>query len=113
MSQPPNTKSFRSLSGTNFLISGDRPSVRFPSRIVLNCVSEPSGCNCSSLAEVVARSVDMSEVRIISHILQSAPALTALGQRSRSVCPPQQLHPVLICPHGSGSLDSLYVVLRT
>src|SRR6266849_10897238 len=73
----------------------------------------PSGSNCSSLAEVVARSVDMSEVRIISHILQSAPALTALGQRSRSVCPPQQLHPVLICRHGSGSLDSLYVVLRT
>src|SRR5216684_6646983 len=44
MAQPPNTKSFRSLSGTNFLISGDRPSVRFPSRIVLNCVSEPTGC---------------------------------------------------------------------
>src|SRR4029077_3582423 len=44
MSQPPNTRSFRSLSGTNFLISGERASVRFPSRIVLSCVSEPTGC---------------------------------------------------------------------
>src|SRR6266851_1733722 len=92
------------------------PSVRRASQRVWT--GSPSGSNCSSLADVVARSVErleccMSEVRIISHILQSAPALTALGQRSRSVCHPQQLHPVLICPHGSGSLDSLYVVLRT
>src|SRR4029077_1843967 len=44
MSQPPNTRSLRSLSGTNFLISGERPSVRFPRRMVLSCVSEPTGC---------------------------------------------------------------------
>src|SRR5580658_9143595 len=36
--------SSRSPSGTNFLISGERPSVRLPSRIVPNCVREPTGC---------------------------------------------------------------------
>src|ERR1700687_5713206 len=44
MSQPPNTRSLRSPNGTNFLISGERASVRLPSRIVLSCVSEPTGC---------------------------------------------------------------------
>jgi hypothetical protein len=44
MSQPPNTKSFRSLSGTNYLINGERASVRLPRRIVLSWVSEPTGC---------------------------------------------------------------------
>src|SRR6202140_659196 len=44
MSQPPNNKSLRSLSGTNFLINGERPSVPFPKRMVLSCVSEPTGC---------------------------------------------------------------------
>src|SRR5712671_1139581 len=44
MSHPPNTKSFKSLNGTNFLISGERASVRLPSRIVLSWVSEPTGC---------------------------------------------------------------------
>src|ERR1700730_18028928 len=44
MSQPPNTSSSRCLNGTNFLINGERASVRLPSRIVLNCVSEPTGC---------------------------------------------------------------------
>src|ERR1700674_3049821 len=34
-----------SPSGTNFLIIGERPSVRFPSRIVPSCVSEPTGCD--------------------------------------------------------------------
>src|SRR5580765_1265394 len=36
--------SLRSPSGTNFLISGERPSVRLPSRIVPSCVSDPIGC---------------------------------------------------------------------
>ena len=45
MSQPPNTKSFSSPSGTNFLICGERPSVRFPKRIVPSWVSDPTGCD--------------------------------------------------------------------
>src|SRR5580704_7358506 len=45
MSQPPNVRSFNSASGTNFLTSGDRPSVRLPRRIVPNCVREPTGCD--------------------------------------------------------------------
>src|SRR5277367_2603730 len=45
MSQPPNVRSFNSASGTNFLTSGDRPSVRLPRRMVPNCVSEPTGCD--------------------------------------------------------------------
>ena len=43
MSQPPNTMSSRSASGTVSLIFGDRPSVRLPRRIVPICVSEPMG----------------------------------------------------------------------
>src|SRR5580693_5335691 len=45
MSQPAKTRSFRSPSGTNFLICGDFPSVRFPRRMVPSCVSEPTGCD--------------------------------------------------------------------
>src|ERR1700730_7044030 len=45
MSQPANTRSLSSPSGTNFLICGDLPSVRFPSRIVPSCVSDPTGCD--------------------------------------------------------------------
>ncbi len=44
MSHPPNTKSSRSLSGTNSFTSGERPSVRLPRRMVLSWVSEPTGC---------------------------------------------------------------------
>ena len=44
MSQPVKTRSLSSASGTNSLIFGDRPSVRFPSRMVPICVSEPMGC---------------------------------------------------------------------
>src|SRR5258705_3068119 len=44
ISHPPNANSFNSLNGTNFLISGERASVRLPSRIVLSWVSEPTGC---------------------------------------------------------------------
>src|SRR5580704_15547127 len=44
MSHPPKVKSFNSASGTNFLTSGERPSVRLPSRIVPSWVSEPTGC---------------------------------------------------------------------
>ena len=43
MSQPPNTRSLRSASGRKSLISGERPSVRLPSRMVPICVSEPIG----------------------------------------------------------------------
>src|SRR5579859_7818319 len=43
-SQLPKTRSFRSASGTNFLMSGDLPSVRFPSLTVPICVSDPTGC---------------------------------------------------------------------
>src|ERR1700678_533752 len=43
MSQPVNTTSFKSASGTKSLISGELPSVRLPSRIVPICVSEPIG----------------------------------------------------------------------
>ncbi len=42
-SQAPNTRSSRPASGTKSLISGDRFSVRLPSRIVAICVSEPIG----------------------------------------------------------------------
>src|ERR1700676_384893 len=45
MSHPPNTKSSSSPSGTNFLIGGVRPSVRFPKRIVPSCVSDPTGAD--------------------------------------------------------------------
>src|ERR1700730_15798027 len=45
MSQPPKTRSFNSPRGTNFLICGDLPSVRFPNRIAPTCVSEPTGCD--------------------------------------------------------------------
>src|SRR3989442_10837490 len=43
MSQPPNTRSCRSASGTTSLIFGERPSVRLPRRIVPIWVSEPIG----------------------------------------------------------------------
>src|SRR5262245_41455899 len=43
MSQPPKTMSFSSASGTSSLMSGDRPSVRFPSRMVPIWVNEPIG----------------------------------------------------------------------
>src|SRR5436853_469740 len=43
MSQPPNTRSPRSASGTTSLIFGDRPSVRFPRRTVPIWVSDPIG----------------------------------------------------------------------
>ena len=39
----PNTTSSSDASGTKSLISGDRPSVRFPSRIVPICVKDPMG----------------------------------------------------------------------
>src|SRR5580692_278753 len=42
-SQPPNTMSSSFASCTKSLIFGVRPSVRLPSRIVPNCVSEPTG----------------------------------------------------------------------
>ena len=44
MSQPVNTRSLSPARGTNSLILGDRPSVRFPRRMVPICVSEPMGC---------------------------------------------------------------------
>src|SRR4051794_20329900 len=43
MSQPPTTRSSSAASGTKSLISGLRPSVRFPSRTVESCVTEPIG----------------------------------------------------------------------
>src|SRR6478752_10177237 len=43
MSQAVKTRSFRFASGTNLLILGERLSVRFPSRMVPICVSEPIG----------------------------------------------------------------------
>ena len=43
MSQPAKTRSSSPLNGTNSLIRGDRPSVRFPSRIVPICVNDPTG----------------------------------------------------------------------
>ena len=43
MSQPPNTMSFRSASGTKSFTSGERPSVRLPSRIVPIWVTDPIG----------------------------------------------------------------------
>src|SRR5690348_11887097 len=42
-SHAPNTRSSRSASGTSSLMSGERLSVRLPSRIVAICVSEPIG----------------------------------------------------------------------
>src|SRR6267142_2557819 len=44
MSHPPKVRSFSSASGTNFLMSGERASVRLPSRMVPICVSDPTGC---------------------------------------------------------------------
>src|SRR5216683_1267929 len=45
MSQPPNARSFSSASGTNLWMSGERPSVRLPRRIVPIWVSDPTGCD--------------------------------------------------------------------
>src|SRR5467141_2397392 len=45
ISQPPKVRSLSSASGTNLLISGERPSVRLPRRIVPICVSDPTGCD--------------------------------------------------------------------
>src|SRR3954468_126111 len=45
MSHPAKTRSFNPLSGTNSWILGVRLSVRLPSRIVPNCVSDPTGCD--------------------------------------------------------------------
>src|ERR1051326_1444858 len=42
-SHAPNTRSSSSASGTKSLMSGERFSVRLPSRIVAICVSEPIG----------------------------------------------------------------------
>src|ERR1700674_5317705 len=44
MSPPPKVRSFSSARGTNFLMSGERASVRLPSRMVPICVSDPTGC---------------------------------------------------------------------
>src|SRR5713101_3667691 len=44
MSQPPKTILSSFSSGTNSLMSGERPSVRLPRRMVASCVSEPVGC---------------------------------------------------------------------
>src|SRR5260370_11884152 len=44
MSQPPKTILSSFSSGMNSLMSGERPSVRLPRRIVASCVSEPVGC---------------------------------------------------------------------
>ena len=43
MSQPVKTRSFNPASGTNSLILGERPSVRFPRRMVPICVNDPMG----------------------------------------------------------------------
>ena len=43
MSHPPNTMSSSEASGTRSFMSGVRPSVRLPKRIVPICVSEPIG----------------------------------------------------------------------
>src|SRR5712692_9854650 len=43
ISQPPKVRSFSSASGTNFLMSGERASVRLPRRMVPICVSDPTG----------------------------------------------------------------------
>src|SRR6516165_896228 len=43
MSQPPKTRSSNRASFTKSLIFGERPSVRFPRRIVPICVSDPTG----------------------------------------------------------------------
>src|SRR3981189_3515943 len=45
MSHPPKVRSVSSARGTNFLMSVQRPSVRFPSRMVPICVSDPTGCD--------------------------------------------------------------------
>src|SRR5229473_3773958 len=45
ISQPPKVRSFSSARGTNFLMSGERASVRLPRRIVPICVSDPTGCD--------------------------------------------------------------------
>src|SRR5882762_3702199 len=45
MSQPPKARSVSSASGTNFLMSGERASVRLPRRTVPICVSDPTGCD--------------------------------------------------------------------
>src|SRR5580692_184754 len=60
-----------SPSGTNFLIIGERPSVRFPSRIVPSWVSEPTGCDLplrtsSTPAIKVVLTAPMPGVRIPS-----------------------------------------------
>src|SRR5213083_483233 len=43
MSQPPKYRSSSLASGTNSRMSGERPSVRLPRRMVPICVSEPIG----------------------------------------------------------------------
>src|SRR5260370_11131249 len=43
MSQPPKARSVSSARGTNFLMSGERASVRLPRRMVPICVSGPTG----------------------------------------------------------------------
>src|SRR6266404_443556 len=43
MSQAVNTRSLRLARGTNWLILGERPSVRLPRRMVPICVSDPIG----------------------------------------------------------------------
>src|ERR1700682_3493077 len=45
MSHPPKVRSVSSASGTNFLMSGERASVRLPRRMVPICVSDPTGCD--------------------------------------------------------------------
>src|SRR5260370_1035989 len=45
MSQPPKVRSVSSARGTNFLMSGERASVRLPRRMVPICVSDPTGCD--------------------------------------------------------------------
>src|SRR5260370_20664676 len=45
MSQPPKVRSVSSARGTNFLMSGERASVRLPRRMVPICVSDPTDCD--------------------------------------------------------------------
>ena len=90
MSHPPKTKSLRPASGTNSLIGGVRPSVRFPSRMVASCVSEPIGLarsffTASTPAMNVVETAPMPGIKMPS--LPSAGAIRTFSLSGKTVSP--------------------------
>ena len=82
-SQAPNTRSFSAASGTKSRISGARPSVRLPSRIVPIWVSEPIGL---APPRRTFSTPAMNVVATAPSPTQSTPSFPSAGAIRRAAC---------------------------